>query len=143
MKINLKRISKRSLALILGILMLFSTLMVGSITAHALDVTNGYYYFDNTNTNWSNVAMAVGHETWKCSYPLTKISGTNIWYYYLTSTWGGANGYYFYNGNTSEGGTGSNYYDYYNSVSAENRTAKIETANNGKIIIPSSSGSSN
>lgn len=32
MKTNLKRISKRSLALILGILMLFSTLMVGTIT---------------------------------------------------------------------------------------------------------------
>ncbi|MGN1131237.1 MAG: hypothetical protein ACI4Q8_07790, partial [Ruminococcus sp.] len=32
MKTNLKRVSKRSLALILGILMLFSTLMVGTIT---------------------------------------------------------------------------------------------------------------
>ena len=32
MKTNLKRISKRSLALILGILMLCSTLMVGTIT---------------------------------------------------------------------------------------------------------------
>ncbi len=44
MKTNLKRISKRSLALILGILMLFSTLMVGTIsTANAAGAVSGVF----------------------------------------------------------------------------------------------------
>lgn len=71
MKTNLKRVSKRSLALILGILMLFSTLMVGTIsTANAAGAVNGviksgdtlYYDFSNlTNKNGrANVLQASG-----------------------------------------------------------------------------------
>ena len=49
MKTNLKRISKRSLALILGILMLFSTLMVGTITT-----TNAWTYSVSLNGQFNN-----------------------------------------------------------------------------------------
>ena len=91
MKTNLKRISKRSLALILGILMLFSTLMVGSITVSAATLTKGsIIYFDAADgANWSG-GDSYGNATFKVSYfvnsnwskkvDMTKISGTNIWF---------------------------------------------------------------
>ena len=54
MKTNLKRVSKRSLALILGILMLFSTLMVGSITTNA-EGSSYYMHWGNKDSEYNNL----------------------------------------------------------------------------------------
>ena len=66
MKTNLKRISKRSLALILGILMLFSTLMVGTITASA-------YNYDCIKGTWDDWNP---HDISSGTYKVTLTSGT-------------------------------------------------------------------
>ena len=70
MKTNLKRISKRSLALILGILMLFSTLMVGTITANAWDhpvTLNGQF----NNGEWKQYDISSG--TCSIDFPSTQV----------------------------------------------------------------------
>ncbi|MGN1131207.1 MAG: hypothetical protein ACI4Q8_07640, partial [Ruminococcus sp.] len=114
MKTNLKRISKRSLALILGILMLFSTLMVGTITnvnaaltASTTPVTDGCNrIFITNNKNFTSIKMyfwGSSHSTvtnppnWDSAYDITGNSiGTNsdgqtVYYFDLPADVTGSN----------------------------------------------------
>ncbi|MGN0489730.1 MAG: hypothetical protein ACI4HO_10755 [Ruminococcus sp.] len=61
MKTNLKRVSKRSLALILGILMLFSTLTVGIITVNAWNnAVSLHGPFSSVDTYWHEYNISSG-----------------------------------------------------------------------------------
>ncbi len=114
MKTNLKRISKRSLALILGILMLFSTLMVGTITnvnaaltASTTPVTDGCNrIFITNNKKFTSIKMyfwGSSHSTvtnppnWDSAYDITGNSiGTNsdghtVYYFDLPADVTGSN----------------------------------------------------
>lgn len=99
MKTNLKRISRRTLSMILCVLMLFSTLMVGTIsTANAFSMSKPYFYFDNTNTNWSNVRLVTIQTNGYVAFEsLSKIANTN--YFYVNSTkfnnWGNLSKWFF------------------------------------------------
>lgn len=103
MKTKLKRVSKRSLALILGILMLFSTLMVGTITnvnaaltASTTPVDDGCNrIFITNNQNFTSIKMyfwgssTKDNPAWDSAYEITGNSiGTNsdgqaVYYYDL------------------------------------------------------------
>ena len=96
---RLKQISKRSLAIILSVLMVFSTLMVGTIsTANA--ATNVTLYFC-PGQFWSDYA----NKTIK----LNKNSGAGWGQYNMTNTGKTYNGYAVYSVTYSE--TAANYYD--------------------------------
>lgn len=121
--------------------MLTVAMLLASGAAWAIDFPAGKYYFDNTSTNWANVALAVGHGSKGTSYSLTKDpNGTEI-YYADIPNWGGADGYYFFNG-TGTGDIDQDYYYWYNNVTSANRTGKqTGTDNVGKCFVYSSQGS--
>ncbi|MGN0489728.1 MAG: CotH kinase family protein [Ruminococcus sp.] len=106
MKTNLKRISKRSLALILGILMLISTLMVGSFTSNAATsglLQKGYIYFDNTNAQYTGtIKICTLQDNYISCETMSPISGTNL-YYWSSSTYSSwsLNGFCFIQCNSS------------------------------------------
>lgn len=99
MKYKLRRTGKRSLALLLGILIMFSTLMIGTITANAASVTsdgNSILYFNMGAVSWwttsgtagGNFAYfynSSGNNSW--SAKATQVTGN---YYYVkipSGTW--------------------------------------------------------
>lgn len=87
MKTKLTRISKRSLSTVLAILMIFSTLMVGTITANAWDANaKGHIYFAMPYTwtsNNSSVQYCIVKNDLTRVQPkvtLNKISNTDLYY---------------------------------------------------------------
>ncbi len=92
---KIKSISKRTLAMVLTLLMLLSSGIVGTLAAN-VDLApvgadlKGYIYYDNSLTKWSNVQLLIGHSSYSRGYKMTKIANTDLWYYNMSSTWGGA-----------------------------------------------------
>ena len=83
----MKSMTRRSLAVVLAVLMVFSTMMVGMITANAATQTT--IYFDNSVTKWSKVNCYYwGGESTAPSWPgtaMTKGTG-DIWSITLSAT---------------------------------------------------------
>ncbi len=105
MKTKIKNVSRRALALVLCFLMMFSTLMVGTIsTANAVDHTGGYIYFLKPST-WTEtyVMMFIGHSSYTSVYSMTKVSNTNNLYRYTMPSWSGATYVAFANGSSAWG----------------------------------------
>ncbi|MCQ2336382.1 MAG: T9SS type A sorting domain-containing protein [Paludibacteraceae bacterium] len=115
-----------------------------STSALAYTVTKGTYYFDNTATQWSDVYLAIGkgNSEWRSSYKMTKVDGTDIYYYVLSSDWTDANGYFFYGGTGWEvNGEAGDYWDWYKNHTASTRTAKqTGESNNNKCYFYQSQG---
>ena len=65
---------------------LFFAAILCAMSVSARTVEKPRIYYDNSNTNYSNVAFVVGHNTYSRCYKLTKISNTNLWYRYLNNT---------------------------------------------------------
>ncbi len=86
-----------------------------SINSYAWNLASGTYYFDNSQTQWTNVYLFIGHSTYVRSYQLT--AGSNDIYSVSMSSWDGATAVYFANG---DGG-----------VSGGSSTVNINTAPNG------------
>ena len=79
-------------------------LVMGVSNAWAFNITaNNYVYFEKPS-DWSNVSILLGHNTWSQGYNFTKISNTNL-YYWKTPSWSGATEYYFIDA-TGWGGEG-------------------------------------
>lgn len=91
---SIKRISKRTLSVILALMMVLSTLLVGMVTANAMTVNSAHIYFDNTTAQWSSVYLVIGKgssgdSSYSSVYKMNTLSGTNL--YYLNNTsWDGA-----------------------------------------------------
>lgn len=89
---KLKQISRKTIALVLSALMVFSTLLVGTITtANAETPVNNtsVFYFDNSKTNWSDssIQLVVGKDSYSSVYGMSKITNTNIYRYQMTVDW--------------------------------------------------------
>ena len=82
MKTKLTRISKRTLAMILTVLMMFSMMIVGTVTASAANTsTDAYIYFDNTNTKWTGkIFILLGRSDHSSVFEMQKVTGTNIYF---------------------------------------------------------------
>ena len=52
MKTNLKRIGKRSVSVILTLMMIVSTMIVGTVTSHAVNITSGTTLYLQPTSNW-------------------------------------------------------------------------------------------
>ncbi|MBQ4105007.1 MAG: InlB B-repeat-containing protein [Clostridia bacterium] len=116
-----KSILRRSLTLLLTLLMLLSTTTLG-LSAAQLDIADteanvdlaetGYdlkcvFIYDNSKTKWSSVQLMVGHSSWSQGYMMTKIANTDLWYYNMNSTWGGATHIGVFNASSTWGGEGN------------------------------------
>ena len=83
---------------------LFFAAILCSVSAWAFNITaNNYVYFEKPS-DWSNVSLLLGHNTWSQGYNFTKISNTNL-YYWKTPSWNDATEYYFIDA-TGWGGEG-------------------------------------
>ena len=120
MKTKLTRISKRTLAMILTVLMMISMMIVGTVTAGAWDINQGAtIWFDNTEPNWSSVYLYVFNNDTSVSYKMTRYSDTNFWYYHFDFTWSNMGGFIFRNTN------GSNWPDKGQSVNYEDSASGV------------------
>ena len=73
---------------------LFFAAILCATNAWAFNITaNNYVYFEKPS-DWSNVSILLGHNTWSQGYDFTKISNTNL-YYWKTPSWNNATEYYF------------------------------------------------
>lgn len=67
-----------------GILLtLFSLLLSCQVWAWT-----GTLYFDNSATQWANVSIMMGHDTYYRVYPCTQVANTDVWYFTNTNEWG-------------------------------------------------------
>lgn len=92
MKIKIKRVSKQALSVILAIMMLVSTMLIGTISVVAADTAT--IYFDNSKTNWENVYITFyGSEGYwtddkgtgaenKTTKQMTPVEGKANWFKY-------------------------------------------------------------
>lgn len=92
---------------------------------------SGTYYFDNSQTQWSNVYMFVGHGSYLISYPMN--AGSNdVYSYNFASAWNGATAVFFANGDGGlSGGSGS-----YNVTSTTYPTNNISSRTTANYNIP-------
>ena len=108
MKTQLKRLSKSTLAVVLTICMLFSCVLVGTITTVEAapnfydygGTKNFHLYYDDSLANISNngarnVYFIIGHTSYSSVYSMTRIANTTLYYYNLTNDWTGATGFCF------------------------------------------------
>lgn len=64
----------------------------------AFNVPAGTYYFDNSQTNWSNVYLFIGHGSYVISYQMTSSGNApDVYSYNLLGLWSGATGFFFAN----------------------------------------------
>lgn len=135
-----KRITKRSLSMLLSVLMVLSIFTVcmvgGTLSASAYDVSGATIYFDNSNTAWSNVSLYIGNGSYLTRLDLTQISGTNIWK--TTVSWVGYDNYFFSNDTSYSSGS---VYNAFNGISASNKTEQISATINSNTIVTAESGS--
>ena len=83
---------------------LFFAAILCSVSAWAFNITASYYVYFEKPSDWSNVSLLLGHNTWSQGYNFTKISNTNL-YYWKTIKWDNATEYYFIDA-TGWGGEG-------------------------------------
>ncbi len=93
---RLKQFSKRTISIILSVLLIFSTLMVGTISTANAATGTITVYFDNSNVNWSSVYVYFSQDMYfsggvkspGAAIQMTKISGTNVYVYTGNVTYG-------------------------------------------------------
>lgn len=89
MRHSIKRVGKRTLSIVLTLMMLVSTMVVGIVSTSAVTCSGGYMYFDNSTAQWDNVYFVIGHSSYSSVYSMSKIAGTNL-YYKSLDKWAGA-----------------------------------------------------
>ena len=97
MKTISKRFLKGGLAVLLAVIMLFSSTITGfaavvdNAETGAVNHTGGYVYFLKPST-WteSKVMMFIGHDNYTSVYEMTKVTNTDNLYRYTMPSWGGA-----------------------------------------------------
>lgn len=106
MKTKISHLGRSTVSVILAVMMLLSTMLVGTMsTVTAIDL-KGTYYFDNTDANWDNVYMVfIGNDGIYKEYHEMSVSEGKYYEYNQDAGWG-AKGFYFTNSsNGSSDGT--------------------------------------
>ena len=89
--------------------LLFLLLIGHAIRVSAYDIKNKTVYYDNTETQWSNVYLRIGkgynNDKYNDAYNVTnKVPGTDCLYSYTIVEWNGAEAFSFANNTGSTGG---------------------------------------
>lgn len=106
MKTKISHLGRSTVSVILAVMMLLSTMLIGTVsTVNAVDL-KGTYYFDNTDANWDNVYMVfIGTDNTYKEYHKMSVSEGKYYKYDQGAKWN-ANGFYFTNSsNGSSDGT--------------------------------------
>lgn len=125
MRTKIKRQSKRTMSVILAVVLLVSCLFVGSVTTvNATDWQTGWttnagtnftLYYDNSISGWTSVKFKIGR-IWAgynqaCGYSIyemTKVTGTDNIYSVTIDSWNNYNDFFFVNGGTNGWHAGTN-----------------------------------
>lgn len=91
----MKKVVRRSVSVLLSVLMVVSMFTVGIVSAGAADLTKGKYYFDNSKTKWNNVYLVVGKAGYRNCYKLALVEGTTAKYVLDAAGWSGYTEFYF------------------------------------------------
>ena len=148
MKTKLRRVSKRSLSMVLAILLMMSIIAVGTISASSYtSLANSYILFDNTDTGYSTVYCYIGHNSYAKSYTMSKVGSTNIWKLSFgnDTAWTDRTKMYFANHGDSPNGQNYGIDTQYGwNTTGSTRTALITAANNdgGSCFFPAGNNSS-
>lgn len=128
-------------------LILFAGFFSNEVKAQ-FNIPAGTYYFDNSQTNWSQVYLFVGHGTYVISYQLTSTGNApDIFSYNLGSQWNGATGFYFANnsGGVTAGSSAVNINTAIGSLPSSKPTSKSVTFTSpptaGQTFVPYSTTS--
>lgn len=95
MKTKISHLGRSTVSVILAVMMLLSTMLIGTISVNAYDISPKSLYYANTlNWNTPKLQICKGNEYYY--YDLTKIDNTNI--YYRSQDWNGYTWFKFNDG---------------------------------------------
>ena len=86
MKTKISHLGRSSVSVILAVMMLLSTMLIGTISVNAYDISSKSLYYANT-LNWNTPKLQICRDNDYYNYDLTKIDNTNI--YYRSEDWKG------------------------------------------------------
>lgn len=86
MKTKISHLGRSSVSVILAVMMLLSTMLIGTISVNAYDISSKSLYYANT-LNWNTPKLQICRDNDYYNYDLTKIDNTNI--YYRSEDWTG------------------------------------------------------
>lgn len=86
MKTKISHLGRSSVSVILAVMMLLSTMLIGTISVNAYDISSKSLYYANT-LNWNTPKLQICRGSDYYNYDLTKIDNTNI--YYRSEDWTG------------------------------------------------------
>lgn len=145
---KIKSISKRTIALVLSMLMLLSSGIVGTLAANVELAPTGYtlnckFVYDNSLTKWSSIQLFVGHSGYSRGYMMTQIPNTNL-YQVSISGWGDATQIAIFTESSAWGGENNNISHRFNYTSKPKSSVMNLSGNmgDGVQLIKPSSGSS-
>lgn len=141
MKTKLRRVSKRSISILLSLIMMLSIIAVGTVSAGAYTSMAGKIYFDNSKTKWTNVYLYVGHGSYAKSYSLTNTGSNNIWSMTFGDSFTDRTKLYFANHNDSPNGQSYGIDTQYGWNTNNSTRTALTTANNNdanSLFTPSS-----
>ena len=73
---------------------LFFAAILCAMNSFAHDLQSGQYVYFEKPSDWTQVALLLGHDSYSIGYNMTKIDNTNL-YYWKTDSWGGYWSYAF------------------------------------------------
>lgn len=86
MKTKISHLGRSTVSVILAVMMLLSTMLIGTISVNAYDISSKSLYYANT-LNWNTPKLQICRDNDYYNYVLTKIDNTNI--YYRSEDWTG------------------------------------------------------
>lgn len=130
MKTKISHLCRSSVSVILAVMMLLSTMLIGTVsTVYALDL-KGTYYFDNTDANWDNVYMVfIGTDGIYKEHHEMSVSEGKYYVYVQDAGWN-ANGFYFTN-STNDTSAGTKKTEIFKATPDSNKNCFVPTTSSG------------
>jgi hypothetical protein len=140
MKQKIKRAAKSTLSIVLCLMMVFSTMLIGTVTAAAVTLNVTVYFVKPDG--WTNAPkLAIGHNSWKCLYAADANIDNKVYIFsrFSSSQWENADGFYFTDTSSTDSGSDGDYYayKYTNSTdkiqSSTSKIYKLDSGNSGTV----------
>lgn len=130
MKTKISHLGRSTVSVILAVMMLLSTMLIGTVsTVYALDL-KGTYYFDNTDANWDNVYMVfIGTDGIYKEHHEMSVSEGKYYVYVQDAGWN-ANGFYFTN-STNDTSAGTKKTEIFKATPDSNKNCFVPTTSSG------------
>lgn len=135
---SIKSFSKRTVSIILSVMMIVSMMLVGMVTTAAIDI-GGYIYFVKPDEWTDNIQFFVGKSGYSNGYQMSKVSNTDNLYYVQTSNWDDATEFSFFNTSGWGGENNSISHRANYAITTEVKSGYDLTTGETYIITPSSS----